>query len=459
MSHPGGLFAEQAAHASPVPPADTAPTWPTGFDAAPRVMLVDDEANILSALRRLLRPLGYELSLANSGEEALAMLDEARPDLVISDMRMPGMQGAQLLATVREREPGVMRMLLTGYAEIASAVAAINEGGVHRYISKPWDDGQLISAIQQVLELRGLARERQRLQALTEQQNAQLKELNATLEQKVLERTAALQTAHQELTLAMEKLDKNYFASVQMLSQLIELRAPRLAGHGRRVADVARKIAENMGLPKAEVRDILLAGLLHDIGKIGYSDELMVKPVGRMSADELGAMRKHPLAGEAALMSMPDLREVARIIRHHHERWDGKGFPDALSGDAIPLGSRVLALANDYDAAQLGLLSQKQMTVEEARQYVVEGSGFRYDPAVVDAFARRVGMASRKEAQERRLSGAQVEVGMVLSRDLHGPDGILLLATDYVLDEVLIKQIREYERSLGKPLVICVRAD
>lgn len=458
MSHPGGLFAAQAAQGGQTTTA--APAWPAGFSEAPRLLLVDDEANILNALRRLLRPLGYEITLAGSGEEALALLDEARPDLVISDMRMPGMQGAQLLAAVRERDPSIMRVLLTGYAEVASAVAAINEGGVYRYISKPWDDGLLIGTLQQALEVRGLARERQRLQALTEEQNAQLKELNATLEQKVLERTAALQTAHQELTLAMEKLDKNYFASVQMLSQLIELRAPKLAGHGRRVADVARKIAENMDLPKAEVRDILLAGLLHDIGKIGYSDELMLKPIGRMTADELGVMRKHPLAGEAALMSMPDLREVARIIRHHHERWDGKGFPDALSGDAIPRGSRVLALANDYDAAQLGLLSQKPMTVDEARQYVIEGSRFRYDPDVVDAFARRVGLPPpRKAAGERRIAGAQAEVGMVLSRDLYGPDGILLLATDYVLDDLLVKQIREYERSLGKPLVICVRTD
>lgn len=453
MSSSGGLFAINAAQQEATNP------WPPGFSEAPRLLLVDDEANILNALRRLLRPLGYEVRTATSGEEALALFDEARPDLVISDMRMPGMQGAQLLAEIRQRNPGVMRMLLTGYAEVASAVAAINEGGVYRYIAKPWDEAELVSTIQQALELRGLAQERQRLQTLTETQNEALRELNATLEQRVLERTAALQTAHQELTLALEKLDKNYFSSVQLLTQLIELRAPKLAGHSRRVADVARKLADDMGLQPADKREVLLAGLLHDIGKIGYSDELMLKPQNRMSAEELGVARKHPITGEAALMSMPDLRGVARLIRHHHERWDGKGFPDGIAGQDIPLGARILALANDYDAALLGALTQKPMNVEEARQYVIEGSKFRYDPEVVEAFAGLVGRAPRKEHRERRLGGQQLEVGMVLSRDLHGPDGMLLLATEYVLDEVLIKQIRDYETSIGKPLIVCVRAD
>lgn len=430
---------------------------PPGFSQPPVLLLVDDEPNVLNALRRLLRPAGYTLLLANSGAEALEQLETQAVDLIVSDMRMPGMNGAELLAQARARWPATLRILLTGYAEVSSAIAAINEGGIYRYIAKPWNDEDLLKTLQQALELAGLQREKSRLETLTRSQNEALRELNATLEDKVRVRTEELRIANQEISLAMEKLKKTFFTSVQVLSTLIELRAPALAGHSRRVADVARKLAEKMGLGADLQHDILLAGLLHDIGKIGYPDGLFGKPLTKMNADEVGLARKHPLNGAAALMSMPDMRGVAEIIRAHHERWDGKGFPDGLGGDKIPLGARILALANDYDGAQLGTHSAKRMTVDEAKAYVIEGRKFRYDPEVVDAFAELIGRIPKKPVLERRLSGDELEIGMVLSRDLYSPEGMLLLATEYVLDELLIRQIRDFEASAGRRLVVCVR--
>lgn len=437
---------------------DTAlPNLPSGFTAPPVLLLVDDEANVLSALRRLLRPTGYTVLLANCGAEAIAALEGQQVDLILSDMRMPGMTGAELLTKARSRWPNTMRLLLTGYAELSSAITAINDGGIYRYIAKPWDDDELLKTLHQALELAGLQREKSRLEALTRSQNEQLRELNATLEDKVRVRTEELQIANQEISLAMEKVKKNFFTSVQVLTNLIEMRAPALAGHSRRVADVARHIAEKLNVPPAQIHEILLAGLLHDIGKIGYPDHLLAKPVNQLSSEEIGTARKHPLNGAAALMSMPDMRGVADIIRSHHERWDGQGYPDGLAAGKIPLGARILALANDYDAAQLGTITPKRMTTDEAKTWVLEGSRFRYDPAVVDAFGALVGRPPKKPSLEARLGGDQLKVGMVLSRDLHSPEGMLLLATEYVLDELLIKQIRDYERSYGRPLVVCVR--
>jgi response regulator RpfG family c-di-GMP phosphodiesterase len=437
---------------------DSTPTFPAGFSAAPVLLLVDDEPNVLNALRRLLRPAGYTILLANSGAEALALLEAQSVDLIISDMRMPSMSGAELLAQVRTRWPSTMRLLLTGYAEISSAIAAINEGGIYRYLSKPWNDEDLLTTLQQALELSGLQREKMRLEALTHAQNESLRELNATLEDKVRVRTEELQIANQELSLAMEKLKKTFFTSVQVLSTLIEMRAPALAGHSRRVADISRRIAEKMGLGSDLTHEILLAGLLHDIGKIGYPDSLFGKPLSKMTGEEIHLARKHPLNGAAALMSLPDMQGVASIIRSHHERWDGKGFPDALAGDKIPLGARILALANDYDGAQIGSITSKNMSVDEAKAYVLEGRKFRYDPDVSDAFSELIGRAPRKPILERRLSAAELEVGMVLARDLFSPEGMLLLAVEYVLDELLVKQLREYERASDRHLIVCVRA-
>lgn len=439
---------------------DTLPpsAWPAGFTQAPVILLVDDEPNVLSALRRLLRPKAYTIHTANDGTEALALLEAQTVDLIISDMRMPGMSGAELLAQARARWPNTLRILLTGYAEVSSAIAAINEGGIYRYVSKPWNDEELLKTLHQALELAGLQREKARLEALTARQNEALRELNATLEDKVRIRTEELRIANQEVSLAMEKLKKTFFTSVQVLTNLIEMRAPALAGHSRRVADIARRVAEKMGLSPELTHEILLSGLLHDIGKIGYPDSLFGKPLNKMTGDEIGIARKHPIGGAAALMSLPDMRGVADIIRGHHERWDGKGFPDGLAGEKIPLGARILALANDYDCAQLGTISSKQMSAEEAKAFVLEGRSFRYDPAVADAFGELVGRVAKKPQIEKRLSGAALEVGMVLSRDLYSPEGMLLLATEYVLDDILIKQILDYEHSFGRHLVVCVRA-
>lgn len=433
--------------------------WPEGFESAPVLLLVDDEANVLSALRRLLRPGGYEVLTADSGEAALALLESRQVDLIVSDMRMPGMNGAELLAEARKRWPATMRILLTGYADIESAVSAINSGGIFRYVSKPWDENDFLGIVGQALGISGLQRAKERLEVLTHAQNEELKNLNASLEDKVRERTEELQIANQEISLAMEKLKKNFFTTVQVLSNLIEMRAPALAGHGRRVADVAKKVAGKMKLPADVANDILLAGLLHDIGKIGYPDEMLDKPPSRMSADEIGVLRKHPINGAAALMSLPDMRGVADIIRCHHERWDGQGYPANLSGLNIPIGARILALANDFDSAQLGTQSAKRMTVEEAKAYVMEGRKFRYDPAVVDAFAALIGRvpAAMTSHEAKHVTASQIKVGMVLAQDLFSPDGILLLSADYVLDELLVKQLNEYEQALGKTLPISVK--
>jgi len=437
---------------------ETVPDSIPGFSRTPEILLVDDEANVLSSLRRMLRPAGYAVRTASSGNEALAALNEQPADVVISDMRMPGMNGATLLTEIRRRWPDAQRLLLTGYTEVTSAIAAINEGGIHRYIAKPWNDDELLAIIRQSLEHVGLQREHDRLEILTRKQNAELREFNNTLEERVRQRTEELQIANQEVSLSMEKLKKTFFTSVQIFSQLIEMRAPALSGHSRRVADVSRRVALRMGYSNDLAQEIFLAALLHDIGKIGYPDELFDKQPGRMSAEELNLMRKHTLNGAAALMSMPDMRGVAEIIRSHHERWDGKGYPDALAGDKIPAGARVLALANDYDAAQIGLVSARHMNADEAKIHVIEGRGFRYDPAVVDAFAELTGRAPRTEQIARRLSGSDLEPGMVLTHDLYSPDGILLLAVGYTLDALIVRQIREFEESFGKRLVVCVRA-
>src|SRR5450830_1257800 len=190
------------------------------------VLCVDDEPSILSALRRVLRAEGCRLLTAQGGAEALAILATESVDVVVSDMRMPGMDGAQLLARVREEWPGTARILLTGYADMDATIAAINNGQIYRYIHKPWDEHELRLTVRQTAERQQLERERQRLQDLTLTQNQELQELNVSLEARVAERTA-------ELSVANDRLKRNYLTVIRTFSGLLELRGGVLAAHGR----------------------------------------------------------------------------------------------------------------------------------------------------------------------------------------------------------------------------------
>ncbi|MBE2257806.1 MAG: response regulator [Rhodobacteraceae bacterium] len=430
----------------------SAPTPPT-------LLLVDDEPSILSALRRLFRPCGYRILTSESGAGGLDLLERENVDLVISDMRMPEMDGAQFLERVRTAWPRVVRILLTGYADIASTVNAINKGEIYRYISKPWDDNDIVLIVRDALERQQLQSENSRLLALTRSQNEELKALNSDLEARVSERTAELEQVNGFLNLANDTLKQSFLVSIKVFSALMELREGSAGGHARRVADLARKLAIQLALDAKAQQDVFIAGLLHDIGKIGFSDAMLAKPVPRLNAEELGRYRKHSLAGANALMPLADLKGAADLIRAHHERFDGQGFPDGLQGLGIPLGARILAVANDYDGLQIGTLSDRRFNPDDAKALLVKSRGKRYCPTVIDALLQLLGAPHEEPPQAAQVAVDQLKAGMVLARDLMARDGTLLLAADYLLDANLVREIQTYAQREDLPLVLHIRRD
>jgi response regulator RpfG family c-di-GMP phosphodiesterase len=415
------------------------------------VLCVDDEPSIVSALRRLFRTSGYRVVTALSGAEALALLEREPVDLVFSDMRMPGMDGAQLLEQVHTRWPNTARVLLTGYADMRSTIAAINSGQVYRYITKPWADEEILATARQVFERQALEREKHRLEALTQAQNQELASLNASLEQKVAERT-------RELSQLNQKLKKNYLTSIKVFSNLMELRGGQLMGHARRGADLARQTARAMGMPETEQQDVFVAGLLHDIGFIGLSDNILALPVPRLAEEDLSRYRKHPILGEQALLSLDDMHSVATLIRGHHERHDGKGFPDGLAGAAIPLGARILAVADAFDDLQSGHLGSMGLSPAEARTLIARGRGNQFDPEVVDVFLQVVLQSAPVDEEPPVMTGTDgLRPGMVLARDLRSSEGVMLLATGHVLTADLIRLLRQRAQRDGVDLVLPIK--
>ncbi len=358
-----------------------------GFDPTKATILcVDDEPNILSALKRLFRSAGYQIHTAQSGKDGLWVLEENAVDVVISDMRMPEMDGAAFLEKVTQRWPNTVRILLTGQADLTSTVNAVNKGGIYRYVSKPWEDNDLKLTIKSGLETKYLEQERRRLEKLTYQQNEQLMELNSRLEDKVTERTNELEQAMGFLDAAHNSLKESYALAIKVFANLIEAREPGLAGHARRVGDLSQRFAMHIGMGEHDAQDILYAGILHDIGKIALRDELLVKPIESLSATELDEVSKHPVIAQGVLMALDPLQGAGNIIHSHHERYDGSGYPGRLAGDAIPVGARVLSIVNDYDSLQLGTVDGKNYSDTEALAWIKSRAARYYDPELVKQF-------------------------------------------------------------------------
>ncbi len=407
----------------------------------PCLLLVDDEPSVLSALRRLFRTQGYSILQAGTGAEALALLDAHSVDLVLSDMRMPAMDGASLLEAVRRRHPAVVRMLLTGYADIASTVAAINRGEIHRYIAKPWDDADLLLVVREALTRRDLEQHNARLQALTQTQNDELLQLNQHLEARVAARTAELGQVNAMLEVAYAELNSNFTLALTVFTGLMEMRQDGIAGHSRRVAGLARGVAAHLGLDERAQQEIFLGALLHDIGKIGFPDGLLGKPVSTYAPHELTRYRRHPLDGEAALMPLSRLQGVARIVRQHHERVDGHGFPDGLVGASIALGARIVAVASDYDGLISGGLAERRYTPEAAGQALRGGIATRYDGPVVAALFEVLAQSQAHAVPTVEVEVRELQPGMVLAQDLLSPKGAILLVAGHVFAVRVIRQL------------------
>ena len=458
------LLDQTQSEAAPVPAeASATPAVPEKNEAQPSpgtVLLVDDEANILTSLKRLFRPSGYTVFTAESGQAGLEIVETEKIDLIISDMRMPNMSGAEFLQHVRARDPNIVRILLTGFSDMNATVEAINKGEIFRYLSKPWDDREVLMIVKQGLETKRLLEDKRRLEEKVQEQNAQLREWNSKLENKVHARTMELHQTMQFLETAHTELKKSFITSIKVFSNLIDMREGTMAGHSRRVADLARTIATKMKIADNEIQDIFLAALLHDIGKIGLPDSVLRKPYAALTFEEREEVNKHPVKGQTVLMALEQLTQAALLIRHHHERFDGQGFPDGLPGLSIPLGARILAVANDYDALMSGSMQMRKLSKEEALLEIRQHLGKRYDPTVVLALNQLMGVGT---GNTRGASSRELEIvtdkltpGMALSRDLITRDGVLLLSKEPPLDERIITQIRHYEKIDGRALSVFI---
>jgi putative nucleotidyltransferase with HDIG domain len=346
------------------------------------VLFVDDEVNILKAVQRLLRHEDMEVLCASRASEALELLGRQPAHVVVSDQRMPEMTGVDLLAAIRERHPEIIRMMLTGYTEMNVAVEAINRGEIYRLITKPWNDEELKATLRQAFDHFDLKEEIKRLNQVTREQNFKLQDMNRTLEAKVRERTKQLAEKAQELQTA-------YIQTIGALAEAVDAKDAYTRGHSERVGVYASKVAREMGLPKLLIERVYIAGLLHDIGKIGVSDAVITKP-DRLTEEEYAEIKKHPEIGAKILQPVSFLADVVPCVRHHHEWYDGssRGYPYGLRGDQIPLPSRVILVADTVEAMTSDRPYRTGLSLEHVVAELHKYSGSQFDPVCVDAMLR-----------------------------------------------------------------------
>jgi len=327
------------------------------------ILVVDDEEAIREVVSTMLESKGYRCTVAHNGRAAQDHIKRTTPDLILSDMIMPEMDGIKLLEWVREFDPDVPVIMVTAIHDISTALEAIRRGA-YDYILKPFEKDQLFLGVGRALQHRRLVNENRKYQR--------------DLEQQVEDRTA-------RLTEALDQLEQSYDDTLEALGSALDLKDAETEGHCQRVTAFCISIAKTMPVPDTYLPILARAAFLHDIGKMAIPDGILRKP-GPLDDDEKKIMRTHCEVGYNMLIRIPFLREAAEIVLAHQEFYDGSGYPRGLKGEQIPLGARIFGIADSLDAMVSDRPYRRALPMSHAREEIKRCSGSQFDPAVVKVF-------------------------------------------------------------------------
>jgi putative two-component system response regulator len=330
-----------------------------------RILIVDDEPMISDILARRLAKEGYTCIRAKNGKEALQYFYKDSFSLVISDIKMPEMGGLELLRKVKTMSPKIMVIMITAYPEIDMAVEALRLGA-YDFITKPVTLDLVVLSVKNALEKKRLEEE--------------IESYHKNLELLVEERTSKLQHAYRILK-------KSHLDSVKVLAEAIDAKDPYTRGHSDRVRRMSIKLAIHLGFAEDQLESLEYGALLHDIGKIGIKDEILQKQ-GALTPDEYQYIQEHPLIGVKIVEDVDFFKDKVPMIRHHHEHFDGSGYPDGLAGEAIPMEARIIAIPDAFDAMTSMRPHREAMSLEEVLAEMERCREKQFDPQILDLFFR-----------------------------------------------------------------------
>ena len=329
------------------------------------ILIVDDDRQVREVLHQIFMSAGYNCLLANDGREGVEVFKAGRPPLIVTDLKMPVMTGIELLQQVRAIDGDAAVIVLTGAADVKIAIESLKLGA-YDFIMKPVNVDELLIAADRAFERRQLLIER--------------REYHELLERRVVEATRDLASAYRQL-------QETYHATLEALGSALDTRDVGTEAHSRRVHGYALATAREHRVPEADLTDLAHGVLLHDIGKIGIPDAILLKP-GPLTPEEWQIMRRHPEIGKALIEKIPFLRGAVPIVFAHHEKWDGTGYPRGLRGADIPLGARIFMVVDAFDAMTFDRPYSRAKPFDVAKVEIKRCAGTHFDPAVVESFFR-----------------------------------------------------------------------
>jgi response regulator RpfG family c-di-GMP phosphodiesterase len=402
--------------------------------AQPKILLLDDDEIILLAIKETLGREDYDISTFSKAGEALEALKSDPYAVIVSDQRMPEMTGLEFLHESKSVQPNASRILITGVLTLNTVIDAVNKGEIYRFLAKPWIREELIATIRNAVQRYQLLEANEKLREDTLHLNDELVQANAQLQQKVEQLTAGKEA----LDRANHALRENFEHSLELCHRLIETFHPVLGRQTKSVATICREMADASNLPD-ETRDVLMTSAwLHNIGMVGIPRQICSKslksPAG-LTEPERQLLRHHPIYGQTLAAFVNDLRAVGETIRAHHERFDGRGYPDGLSGQQIPEAARILSVAVGF--------VESNLSRDAAIEQILHESGQAFDPEYVRLFLK-VSNRTALPRKVREITLDELEPGMVLARGIYTPSGLLLISEDKVLTPLTVGKIREH---------------
>jgi response regulator RpfG family c-di-GMP phosphodiesterase len=405
-------------------------------DAVPPILIVDDEEIVLVALRDTLLREGYRVIPSPHAIHALSVLKQEKFSVVITDQQMPMVSGLEFLAQVREIQPDATRILITAVLSLSTVIDAINKGEIYRFIVKPWLREELLVTVKNAVQRHELISHNARLQAETQAMNAQLTGLNRNLESQVA-RVAQQNAQLQEFARAQEE---NLRRSIDLCVQTMRTFYPTLGNQAHRVAAICSAMAAVADLTPDQKQTLEISSHIYDIGLVGVQRLLIKKwqdAPGALSDAEWALIHQHPILGQELAPFVHHLTAVGPTIRSHHERFDGTGYPDHLSGENIPWLARLLAVAVAH--AESGLESKL------ATEMISQASGSAFDPGAVRIFLNSVPKAV-VPGKQRAVRLGELRPGMILAEGIYSENGMLLIPDGQRLTATYIDKLLNYDR-------------
>jgi response regulator RpfG family c-di-GMP phosphodiesterase len=358
------------------------------------VLVVDDDLGPRESLRMILKPL-YPVMTSTNGEEALKVITTHKIDLVTLDLRMPGIPGIEVLKEIKKNNPDVEVIIVTGFGTLNTAVEAIRYGAMD-FISKPFNVAEILSIVGKSMARRSFNLKikslLQRIKANPFWESVGAGEALENLEKSVVVSPGCCPSGEAPenlfpLTLAPRpRVAVDCMDFFKVLVYVLESKEPYTCGHSERVSFYAGILGQDLNLSAEEKANLQLATLLHDIGKIGLSNRLLEK--AHLSQGENMDVRRHPIQGVHLIEPLSLSPAVTAGIRHHHERWDGRGYPDGLAEKKIPLLARIINLADSYDAMISDRPYRSALADHHVQEEILKNSGTQFDPELVSVFAR-----------------------------------------------------------------------